>query len=139
MTIKFLQASILIALMSLFAINITVAEERSGLLDGMTFVGKNGEKGHALDPDEHEEIVFQNGLFRSTSCDPYNFESSGYSTTVVDSSIHFKAVTHSPTHGKIAWQGAVNGDTAEVTFVWTKERWYWDTHKEYWFKGVLKP
>lgn len=139
MAIRFLQASILIALMCVSAINATVAEERSVLLDGMTFVGKNGEKGHELDPDEHEEIVFQNGLFRSTSCDPYNFESSAYSTNVVDNKIHFKAVTHSPTHGKIVWQGVVNGDTAEVTFVWTKERWYWDTHKEYWFNGTLKP
>ncbi|WP_298718490.1 hypothetical protein [uncultured Oceanisphaera sp.] len=108
------------------------------LLDGMTFVGLNGEAGEALDPDEHEEIIFQDGLFTSVSCAPYNFKSGEYSTTVVDDSIHFDAVTESPTHGTITWQGVVHGDTAEVTFVWTKARWYWDTRREYWFRGTLK-
>ncbi|MEH6627750.1 MAG: hypothetical protein V7739_14995 [Motiliproteus sp.] len=132
------QYFILITLLSVFSTSPTFAEENSGRLDGMSFVGKNGEKGRELDPDEGEEIIFKNGLFRSVSCDPYNFGSSEYSTTVVENSIRFEAVTESPTHGKIAWQGAVVGDTAEVTFVWVKERWYWDTRKEYWFRGVLK-
>ncbi|MEH6472944.1 MAG: hypothetical protein V7752_17015 [Halopseudomonas sp.] len=132
------QYFILITLLSVFSTGPTFAEEYSGRLDGMSFVGKNGEKGRELDPDEDEEIIFQNGLFRSVSCDPYNFGSSEYSTTVVGNSIRFEAVTESPTHGKIAWQGDVVGDTAEVTFVWIKERWYWDTRKEYWFRGILK-
>ncbi|SFF83013.1 hypothetical protein [Neptunomonas qingdaonensis] len=126
------------ALLFVFLSNTSMAGETSGILDGMTFVGNNGEKGRELDPEEYEEIVFHNGLFRSVSCDPYNFSSSEYSTTVVDNTIHFEAVTESPTHGKIAWQGIVDGDTAEVIFIWTKERWYWDIRKEYWFRGTLK-
>lgn len=126
------------ALLFVFLTNTSFAAETSGILDGMTFVGNNGEKGREPDPDEYEEIVFQSGLFRSVSCDPYNFSSSAYSTTVVGNTIHFEAVTESPTHGKIAWQGIVDGDTAEVTFIWTKERWYWDIRKEYWFRGTLK-
>lgn len=119
-------------------VNPVVAAEVSHLLDGMSFVGNNGEKGRDLDPNEHEEIVFENGRFRSLSCDPYDFGDSGYSTTVARDVIHFEAVTTSPTHGKIAWRGTVAGGMALVTFVWTKERWYWNTRREYWFKGSLK-
>ena len=130
--------AILIATLYVLLVNPTVAGEVSHLLDGMTFVGNNGEKGRELDPDEHEEITFQNGRFRSVSCESYKFSDSEYSTRVVGNAIHFEAVTTSPSHGKITWQGTVEGDTALITFVWTKERWYWDTRREYWFKGKLK-
>ena len=116
----------------------TFSAELSHLLDGKTFVGNNGEKGRELDPNEHEELTFQNGLFRSISCDPYNFDSAEYSATVVGNTVHFEAVTHSPTHGQIAWQGIVDGTNVQATFVWTKERWYWDIHREYWFSGTLQ-
>jgi hypothetical protein len=33
----------------------------------------------------------------------------------------------------------MKGDSMEATFIWTKERWYWDVRREYWFKGDLKP
>jgi hypothetical protein len=114
------------------------AQETSHLLDGKTFAGLNGEKGGALDPDEAEEIVFENGRFISTTCNRYNFSDAPYSASQLDDGIHFQAVTLSPTHGKIEWWGIVHGDQAEITFTWTKERWYWDTHREYWFKGSLK-
>ena len=110
----------------------------SNLLDGRSFVGKNGEVGQKLAEYEDEEIIFQDGLFTSVSCEPYNFGSSPYNTKVVDDKIHFDTVTESTTHGKIAWQGIIDGEQVEVTFVWTKERWYWDTRREYWFKGKLK-
>jgi hypothetical protein len=129
---------VLFAVLSLFPFTSSHSVESSHLLDGKAFVGNNGEKGRALDPDEHEEIVFENGLFRSVSCDPYNFDSSEYTATVVDDGIRFEAVTESPTHGTIAWQGVVRGKQADVTFVWTKKRWYWDIHREYWFRGSLK-
>lgn len=116
----------------------TSGTEPAHLLDGLTFVGKNGEKGQPLDPNEDEEFVFEDGHFTSVSCYPYNFGSGEYSARRVGDTIHFEAVTMSPTHGKIAWTGMVKGNTAEATFVWTKQRWYWNTHREYWFKGVRK-
>jgi hypothetical protein len=119
-------------------INPALALETFHLLDGKTFTGFNGEKGQDLDPNEAEEIVFNNGRFISTTCNKYNFSDVAYSASDVGDSIHFQAVTLSPTHGKIEWQGVVHGDQADVTFVWTKERWYWNTHREYWFKGSLK-
>lgn len=115
-----------------------ISGELSNLLDGKSFVGNNGEKGRPLDPNEVDEIVFENGLFRSLGCEPYNFDSREYSAQKVGDTIHFEAVTVSPTHGKISWKGVVDGEQANATFVWTKERWYWDTRREYWFQGTLK-
>ena len=132
-------SSILFAVvLCVFLIDPSFSGEASRILDGKAFVGLNGEKGHPLDPDENEEIVFENGRFTSVSCEPYNFNSSEYSATVVGDTIHFEAATESPTHGKIAWKGIIDGDEAEMTFVWTKERWYWNTLREYWYRGTLK-
>lgn len=116
----------------------TRGDATSHLLDGRAYVGKNGEKGQELADYEDEEIVFQDGKFTSVSCEPYHFGSSPYTATIVGDTIHFQAVTHSPTHGEIAWQGIIDGDEAVVEFVWTKERWYWDIRREYWFRGTLK-
>jgi len=114
------------------------AVEESHLLDGKAYVGKNGEKGQRLAEYEDEEIVFRDGQFLSVSCEPYHFGSSPYAAKVVGDEIQFDAVTESPTHGKITWHGIIKGDQAEVSFIWTKERWYWDIRREYWFRGALK-
>lgn len=118
--------------------NLSWAGEGAVLLDGMSFVGKNGEVGKKLAEYEDEEIVFEDGMFTSVSCEPYNFGSSPYNAKTIDGKIHFDAITESPTHGKISWTGIIDKDEAEVKFVWTKERWYWDIRREYWFKGKLK-
>lgn len=129
---------LIVAVMCLCLTGSNWAQEHSNLLDGKSFVGKNGEVGKDLAEYEDEEIVFENGLFTSVSCEPYNFGSSPYNAKVIGDKIHFEAVTESPTHGKITWTGEINGDEANVSFVWTKERWYWDIRREYWFKGNLK-
>ena len=116
----------------------SLAAEGDHLLDGRSYVGKNGEKGQQLAEYEDEEIIFKDGMFNSVSCEPYNFGSGSYTASVVGDKIHFAAVTESPSHGKISWQGVIDNDQAEVSFVWTKERWYWDIRREYWFHGRLK-
>jgi len=118
--------------------SLTRSEEPSHLLDGMSFVGKNGEVGKDLAEYEDEVIVFETGIFTSVSCEPYSFSSSPYQARVVGDKIYFEVVTKSPTHGQISWTGVVDGDEVDVKFVWTKERWYWDIRREYWFKGKLK-
>jgi len=118
--------------------NVSRAESPMNLLDGMSFVGENGEIGKPLAEYEDETIVFENGMFTSVSCEPYSFSSAPYSSMLVDGKIIFDAVTKSPTHGTITWHGVVEDEEANVTFVWTKERWYWDIRREYWFKGKLK-
>ena len=108
----------------------------SHILDGKTFVGPTGEKGKKV---HHEDVLrFSDGKFTSSECFQYGFKGGPYTTTIEGDTIHFQAETISPTHGKMVWQGTLKGDTLEVTYSWTKERWFWTTYREYWFKGTLK-
>ena len=108
----------------------------SHALDGRTYFGQNGSKGKPADHDD--EFIFKEGMFRSTSCDQYGFTEGRYETTEADGILYFKAATASPSHGQMFWKGKIDGDSLEGTFVWTKERWYWDIRKDYWFKAALK-
>ena len=108
----------------------------SHALDENTYFGQNGSKGKPADHDD--EFIFKEGMFRSTSCDKYGFTEGRYETTETDGIIYFKAMTASPSHGQMFWEGKVDGDSLDGTFVWTKERWYWDIRKDYWFKAKLK-
>ena len=108
----------------------------SHLLDGKKFIGPTGEKGKKV---HHEDVLsFSDGKFTSSECFQYGFKGGPYTTTIEGDKIHFKAETISPTHGKMMWQGTLTGDTLEVTYNWTKERWLWTTYREYWFKGRLQ-
>ncbi|MEH6626904.1 MAG: hypothetical protein V7739_10685 [Motiliproteus sp.] len=129
-------ALLLVFLFFLAAMPVTAADQ-SHLLDGKTFSGQNGEKGHKANRDD--DLIFKNGKFISTSCYDYDFASGDYTATVIGDSIQFKAITISPEHGKLTWQGTMKDNKMEASFIWTKERWYWDVRREYWFKGVLKP
>jgi hypothetical protein len=135
---RWLISALFIVLCCLSLSEFSLAEDRSHLLDGKTFIGKNGEKGQKLAEYEDEKIIFQDGMFTSVSCEPYNFGSSPYTAEFVGEKIQFDAVTESPTHGKITWRGIITNDQAEVSFVWTKQRWYWDIRREYWFRGTLQ-
>jgi hypothetical protein len=115
---------------------VEVASAASGILDGKKFVGPTGEKGKKVD---HEDVLsFSDGKFTSSACFKYGFKSGPYTATVEGDSIHFQAVTVSPTHGKMEWQGTLRDGTLDVTYSWTKERWLWTTFREYWFTGSLK-
>ena len=108
----------------------------SHLLDGMKFVGPTGEKGKKV---HHEDVLkFSDGKFTSSECFQYGFKGGPYTTTIEGDTIHFQAVTISPTHGKMVWQGTLQGDTLNVTYSWTKERWFWTTYRQYWFRGTLQ-
>ena len=138
------RTSLLILLFILVVVNTPFAQEQlpgevavsSHVLDERTYFGQNGSKGKPADHDD--EFIFKKGMFRSTSCDKYEFSEGRYETTQTDGVIFFRAVTSSPSHGKMFWEGKVDGDSLDGTFVWTKERWYWDIRKEYWFKAELK-
>jgi len=108
----------------------------SHILDGKKFIGPTGEKGKKV---HHEDVLhFSDGKFTSSECFQYGFKGGPYTTTIEGGTIHFQAETISSTHGKMVWQGTLKGDTLEVTYTWTKERWFWTTFREYWFKGTLK-
>jgi hypothetical protein len=134
----------LLAIIGLMTIEIFVEtawadSEKSavGILDGMAFIGHVGPKGGEADGED--EIVFQDGQFLSTSCSKYGFQSAQYIASQDGSSIVFTAVTRSPKHGQINWQGKITGKEIEVSYIWTKERWYWfDANEENWLKARLK-
>lgn len=108
----------------------------SHLLDGKKFSGPTGEKGKKV---HHEDILnFSDGKFTSSECFQYGFKGGPYTTTTEGNTIHFQAETISSTHGKMVWQGTLKGDTLDVTYSWTKERWFWTTFREYWFRGILQ-
>ncbi len=114
-----------------------VAQEVSGILDGRTFVGSIGDKGK--EASDKDEIRFTNGKFHSVGCDEWGFGDASYTAWTDGDLIRFSAVTVSPKHGKMAWDGTVKGDMLQATYLWTKERWYWkDAHEVMWFKGSLK-
>jgi len=115
---------------------VEAASAASGVLDGKKFVGKTGEKGKNV---HHEDVLsFSEGKFTSSACFKYGFKDGPYTAAVEGDSIHFQAETISPTHGKMVWKGTLKGDTLNVDYTWTKERWLWTTYREYWFKGTLE-
>lgn len=111
---------------------------RTNILDGKQFSGVTGEKGKK---GHHEDTLsFRNGMFTSSASFPYGFGSSPYTAAAEGDIITFRAETVSPKLGKMQWQGTLKGETLEVTYSWTKERWLWTTFRQYWFKGrLVKP
>ena len=138
------RSSLLIFLFAIVVLNTSLAQEQvpgevavsSHVLDGKTYFGQNGSKGKPADHDD--EFIFKEGMFRSTSCDKYGFTEGQYETTEADGIIYFKAATASPSHGQMFWEGQIDGESLDGTFVWTKERWYCDIRKDYWYKAELK-
>ena len=105
----------------------------SGLLDGRVFIGETGPEGKPA--DSKEEIVFQDGKFRSKACDPYGFVDASYGATWDGDTTKFWAETRSSMNGLIMWWGTVKGDALEGTFVWYAPG---KAPKEYWVKGKVQ-
>lgn len=107
------------------------------VLDGMVFVGHVGPVGQAANGED--EIVFQDGLFLSTSCVKYGFGSAPYEASMKGDVIVFSATVKSPKHGQIDWHGMIRGEDIQASYTWTKERWYWfDANEEHWLKATLR-
>jgi len=106
------------------------------LLDGKTFVAQSGEKGKKA--SNKDTIVFRDGRFLSEGCIQWGFGDAAYAAGVEGDGIRFQARTVSPTHGAMAWNGLVKGDTIEATSIWTRDRWYWKMKREYWYRGESK-
>jgi hypothetical protein len=107
----------------------------NGILDGKKFVGPTGEKGKKA---HHKDVLsFDNGMFTSSACIPYGFKEAPYTTSIKGDTILFQAKTTSPKHGKIVWEGTINGNALDATYNWIKKRWLWTISMEYWFKGTL--
>lgn len=104
------------------------------LLDGQVFDGPTGAEGREANHMDH--VVFEDGRFLSEGCARWGFGHADYRAWPEGAGIRFRAVTESPTHGTLAWDGTVRGDRIEATFVWTKDRILWTTRRSYWFRGT---
>jgi hypothetical protein len=113
--------------------------ERTGALDEKIFVGEFGKKGR--ETEGMDELIFKDGKFRSTCCDPYGFGDAPYTATVDGDAITFEAETFSTSEGKIKWSGTIKDDMLDGTFTWHKLGKWYRVNKapiEYWIKGQLK-
>jgi hypothetical protein len=114
-------------------------ESKGGLLDGKTFMVQQGEKGK--EAKGSDTLVFKGGKFRSLGCDQYGFGDGPYTATAEGDTIKFAADTTSEKKGKMHWEGTVQGDRIEVSYVWIdKSHWYKPNPKplEKWAKGELR-
>jgi len=107
----------------------------SNALDGLQFVGETGEQGKkANNPDT---ISFEEGIFRSTSCERHGFGPAPYSVVKQGDTYKFSATLISPDTGTLEFKGTIIGNTANATFRWKHTRWYfWNIDRNYWYKGT---
>ncbi len=107
---------------------------KGSILDGQSFAGTVGAEGKET-PYNTDSIVFADGHFVSTDCVQYGFTRAPYTAERDGDAIRFRAVTTSPTHGTMTWEGTIRGDEARAEYRWVRERWFWTQRGEYWFKG----
>ena len=109
----------------------------SGILDGMTFVGKLGPVGKPA--DAQDDLIFTNGMFMSIECDRRcGYPAGPYFVRRVGDKIEFVSESNCTyKNAKISWRGTIENDTLKGGFTWTTKRWYWTIEKEFWFEGKL--
>jgi hypothetical protein len=85
----------------------------NGALDGKSFeiemVGADGK------PQDKDRVSFQAGSFDSSSCRPFGFIRTAYTTSADGEGLRFTAVAASAEYGLNHWQGTVRGDKIEGT------------------------
>ncbi|GAB4366223.1 MAG: hypothetical protein Kow00128_09450 [Deltaproteobacteria bacterium] len=93
-----------------------------GLLDGRSFLVERGRRGKP--PFGKDLYRFEDGIFRSVSCDRFGCQGP-YSARREGDSILFTAVFESESLGTMHWEGKVSGDSIEVRYSGTEPaRWY---------------
>lgn len=103
-----------------------------GILDGRTFSGSIGPKGKAA--DGKDDLIFANGMLRSTACDAYGFGPGAYTAVRNGDVINFTATTQSKSSGTINWQATIRNGVLEGTFSCKKLL----TRRNYWIKATAK-
>jgi hypothetical protein len=85
----------------------------NGALDGRTYevqmIGADGK------PQEKDDLTFAAGSFDSSSCRPFGFIKTAYTTAKDGDAIRFQAVAASAEYPMNHWEGIVRGDTIEGT------------------------
>jgi hypothetical protein len=94
-------------------------EDTMNILDGRKFDGVVLECGKT--EGDADTIIFNNGRFRSTACDKYEYGDGAYTTTKADGGVRFHAETESPKYGKLVWEGTVRGKRLDATFTMVRD------------------
>jgi len=85
----------------------------NGALDGRTYevqvIGADGK------PQEKDDLSFTGGSFDSSSCRPFGYIRTAYTTTKEGDAIRFQAIAASADYPMNHWEGTVRGDTIEGT------------------------
>ncbi len=110
-----------------------VPQAGAGALDGKTFAGEYGKAGKKA--EGKDELIFKDGRFRSTACDPYKFGDAAYTTISNEGAVRFEAETGSPNYGRMKWSGRVQGDLLDGAFTWIKKN---NKTVDYWIKATRK-
>lgn len=112
-------------LRSLFSFPLGIAdtaaagEASRAALDGRSFDGIVLECGKTS--GDADTLIFKDGRFRSTACDPYGYGDGPYSATRSDDALLFEAETESPQYGKLLWKGVVRGPRLDGTMTMVRE------------------
>ena len=89
------------------------------MLDGRSFAGIVLECGKT--EGDADTLIFQNGRFRSTACDKYEYGDGAYAATAADGAVRFKAQTESPKYGKLLCEGVVRGKRLDASFTMVRD------------------
>ena len=89
------------------------------ILDGRKFVGVVLECGKT--EGDADTLVFQDGRFRSTACDKYDYGDGAYTAKAANGEVRFQVETESPKYGKLVWQGVVRGKRLDASFTMVRD------------------
>lgn len=102
------------------------------VLDGQVFKGEIGDNN---EPPFSEDVwIFEEGKFASKAC--RECRKNNYWLRSENGGIRFRVETDCPDTGAtLVYTGLVKDDRIEGTFTWTRDRWYGDIEKKFWFEG----
>ena len=106
----------------------------SGPLDGMVFIGRVGPEGK---PGFDEELHFNNGRFWTKNCIRCGYQPGIYWVRKAGNSIEFKGELQKKNGSKFRYIGRIADGHAQVTVLWSKDRWYWSIERTLIFSGKL--
>jgi hypothetical protein len=88
-------------------------------LDGRKFAGVVLECGKT--EGDADTLIFDDGRFRSTACDKYDYGDGAYTAKAGNGEVSFQAQTESPKYGKLVWQGVVRGKRLDASFTMVRD------------------
>ena len=98
---------------------VSTLQSQTHLLDGRRFDGVVLECGKTA--GDADTLTFQDGRFRSSACDRYDYGDGAYTATVSAGEVAFESETESPKYGKLLWRGVVRGRRMDATLTMVRD------------------